>query len=137
MSPSLTVVVPTYREVESIPHLVSRLAAVREQAGLDLELFFMDDDSQDGSDRLVESLALPWVKMITRKSDRGLSKAVLEGLRLSQRDMLVVMDADLSHPPESIPAMVRALESGGGRRRRLTFRRRRLDLPTTGVCFAG
>ena len=112
MSGLLTVVVPTYREVESIPHLVSRLAAVREKSGLDLELFFMDDDSQDGSDRLVESLGLPWVKMIIRKGDRGLSKAVLEGLMLSQREMVVVMDADLSHPPETIPAMVEALNSG-------------------------
>jgi dolichol-phosphate mannosyltransferase len=112
LSASLTIVVPTYREVESIPHLVTRLAAVREKSGLDLELFFMDDDSQDGSEQLVESLGLPWVKMIIRKSDRGLSKAVLEGLMLSQREMLVVMDADLSHPPETIPAMVSALETG-------------------------
>ena len=110
--PSVSVVVPTYREVESIPHLVERLAALRRSAGLDLELLFMDDDSRDGSAALVEKLALPWVRLVTRTTDRGLSQAVLEGLRRSEREVLVVMDADLSHPPETIVAMLAALSDG-------------------------
>jgi dolichol-phosphate mannosyltransferase len=109
---SVTVVVPTYREVESIPHLLNRLGSVRESAGLDLEVIFMDDDSNDGSAQLVESLKLPWARMITRTSNRGLSYAVLDGLKLSDREMLVVMDADLSHPPETIPEMIAALQRG-------------------------
>lgn len=67
-----TVVVPTYREVESIPRLISRLAAVR-QSGLDLELLLMDDDSQDGSEELVTQSRLPWVRLVTRKTDQRLS----------------------------------------------------------------
>ncbi len=110
-SASVTVVVPTYREVENIPHLVARLQNVR-TSGVDLELLLMDDDSQDGSAQLVDSLALPWVKMVTRRANRGLSYAVLDGLKLSQRDMLVVMDADLSHPPEKIPEMLAAIKNG-------------------------
>ena len=73
MNASVTVVVPTYREAANIPHLIARLQAVRESSGIDLELLLMDDDSQDGSDRLVDSLALPWVTLVTRKTDRGLS----------------------------------------------------------------
>jgi dolichol-phosphate mannosyltransferase len=111
-STAITVVVPTYREVENIPHLVSRLAAVRESAGLDLELLLMDDDSQDGSEALVTAMALPWVRLVTRRSNRGLSYAVLEGLKLSTRERLIVMDADLSHPPEKIPELLAALEGG-------------------------
>ena len=109
---SVTVVVPTYREVENIPHLVTRLQNVRASSGLDLELLLMDDNSKDGSAQLVDSLALPWVRMVTRRANRGLSYAVLDGLTLSQRDLLVVMDADLSHPPEKIPEMVAAIENG-------------------------
>jgi dolichol-phosphate mannosyltransferase len=112
LSESLTVVVPTYREAANIPHLVARLQAVRESSGLDLELLLMDDDSGDGSDRLVSSLGLPWVTLVTRKTDRGLSQAVLDGLRRSDRDLLVVMDADLSHPPEKIPDLLAALRMG-------------------------
>jgi dolichol-phosphate mannosyltransferase len=110
--PSMTVVVPTFHEVENIPHLVERLRVLREAAGLDLDLLLMDDDSRDGSDRLVDSLALPWVTLVTRKTDRGLSQSVLEGLRRSDRDLVVVMDADLSHPPEKIPELLAALSSG-------------------------
>lgn len=109
---TVTVVVPTYREVESIPHLLARLKAVRESTGLDIEVLLMDDDSRDGSEELVASLGLPWAKMITRTSGRGLSHAVLDGLKLSNRDVLVVMDADLSHPPEKIPEMLASLDQG-------------------------
>ncbi len=108
---SVSIVVPTYREVENIPHLVKRLAAVRDQ-GLDLELWLMDDDSRDGTEELVRSMDVPWVRLVVRKEHRGLSQAVLDGLRRSTRDVLVVMDADLSHPPEKIPEMIAALAEG-------------------------
>ena len=110
--PSVTVVVPTYREVENIPHLVRRIGMVRESAGLDLELLLVDDNSLDGSVEAVESLGLPWIRMVVRTADRGLSQAVLDGLRRSERDVLIVMDADLSHPPEKIPEMLDALQRG-------------------------
>jgi dolichol-phosphate mannosyltransferase len=109
---SVTVVVPTYREVENIPYLVARLQGVRDQSGLDMELLLMDDDSRDGSDEAVEALGLPWVRLITRTTNRGLSYSVLDGLKLSERGLLVVMDADLSHPPEKIPEMIVALDVG-------------------------
>jgi dolichol-phosphate mannosyltransferase len=109
---SVTVIVPTYHEVASIPHLVARLQSVRTAANLDLELIMMDDDSRDGSAELVDSLALPWVRMVTRKTNRGLSYAVLDGLRLAQREFVVVMDADLSHPPEKIPELLTAIRNG-------------------------
>jgi dolichol-phosphate mannosyltransferase len=109
---SVSVIVPTYREVENIPHLIARLQAVRETAGLDLELQLMDDDSGDGIEALIESLALDWVTLVIRKKDRGLSRAVLDGLNRSERDLVVVMDADLSHPPEKIPELLAAVRNG-------------------------
>jgi dolichol-phosphate mannosyltransferase len=109
---AITVVVPTYREVLNIPHLVARLGALRDASAIDLELLLMDDDSQDGSEALVNAMALPWVRLITRTANRGLSLAVLEGLQRSTRDTLIVMDADLSHPPEKIPELLAALDAG-------------------------
>ena len=111
-SPSVGVVVPTYREVENIPLLVERLAALRATSGLDIEVLLMDDNSRDGSAELVASLGLPWVQIVVRTADRGLSQAVLDGLRHSPCDVLVVMDADLSHPPEVIPEMLSGLAEG-------------------------
>ncbi len=69
----ITVVVPTFEEAENIPHLIERLDAVRDSSGLDLRLLLMDDDSRDGSEGLVRALALPWVSLVTRTTDRGLS----------------------------------------------------------------
>ena len=109
--PTVSVVVPTFREVENIPALVERLGRVR-AAGLDLELLVVDDDSGDGTEELLAKLGVPWCRLIVRKRDRGLSQAVLEGLRQARGDVFVVMDADLSHPPEKIPELVAALASG-------------------------
>jgi dolichol-phosphate mannosyltransferase len=109
--PAVSVVVPTYREVENIPALVARLEALR-AAGLDLELVLVDDDSRDGTEALVTSLGLPWVRLVIRTADRGLSPAVVEGLRRARGELLVVMDADLSHPPEKIPELLAALRAG-------------------------
>jgi dolichol-phosphate mannosyltransferase len=112
MLPPTTIIVPTYREVLSIPHLVERIRALRESTAADIDLLLMDDDSKDGSEELVSSLALPWVTLVKRTTDRGLSQAVLDGLKRATKEFLVVMDADLSHPPESIPAMIEGLQSG-------------------------
>ena len=109
---SLSVIVPTFREAENLPELLDRLGAVRESLGLDLEVLIIDDDSRDGSAELVETLGLPWVRLVTRTTDRGLSQSVLAGLALSRRDLVVVMDADLSHPPEMIPALLAAVGAG-------------------------
>jgi dolichol-phosphate mannosyltransferase len=108
----ITIVVPTLREVANIPVLVERLDTLRRSTGLALDVLFMDDDSCDGSMELVESLATSWVRMVVRTGNAGLSQAVLDGLRQATGDVLIVMDADLSHPPEKIPEMLRALSEG-------------------------
>ncbi len=110
--PSVTLVIPTFREADNIPHLAARLASLRDAGPWDLEVLLMDDDSRDGSAERVVALDLPWLRLITRTANRGLSFAVLDGLARSQREFLVVMDADLSHPPEKIPALLAAIQSG-------------------------
>jgi dolichol-phosphate mannosyltransferase len=110
--PSISIVVPTYREVLNLPVLLKRVSALRESSGLDIELLVMDDDSADGSVEAVESAQLPWARIVVRRENRGLSPAVIDGLRLAKNDVVVVMDADLSHPPEKIPEMVATLRAG-------------------------
>jgi dolichol-phosphate mannosyltransferase len=110
--PSVSVVVPTYREAENLPLLIDRIEAVREEHDLQLELILMDDDSQDGTDRVVRERNLPWITLVVRRANRGLSAAVLDGLLAAKHDVIVVMDADLSHPPERIPELLNALTEG-------------------------
>jgi len=110
--PSISVIVPTFKEVENLPLLIERLSDLRLKNSMDLELFIMDDDSRDGSVELVASRNQPWIRLVTRKTDKGLSNAVCDGLKLAHGEVIVVMDADLSHPPESIPALVAPLMDG-------------------------
>src|SRR5579872_7398709 len=111
-APRMTIVVPTYREVESLPHLIDRVAQVREKHGLDIDMLIMDDDSRDGSVELVAARPEKWVQLIVRTTDRGLSPAVLDGMHRAKGDVLVCMDADLSHPPEVLPLMLQKLNEG-------------------------
>ena len=110
--PKISVIVPTFKEAENLPLLIDSLSDLRRDNGMDLELLIMDDDSRDGTEELVASLNQRWVRLVTRTTDRGLSKAVRDGLKRAQGDVIVVMDADLSHPPESIPALVASLMDG-------------------------
>jgi dolichol-phosphate mannosyltransferase len=110
--PRITIVVPTYKEVLSLPHLLDRIAKVRSDSGLEMDVLIMDDDSRDGSVELVRGRGEPWVEIIERTADKGLSPAVLDGLRRARGEVLVCMDADLSHPPEALPGMLKKLEEG-------------------------
>lgn len=108
---SVSIIVPTYREIKNLPLLIARLTAVHQQLAA-LELLIMDDDSNDGTETYINSLNQPWIRLVIRKQQRGLSAAVIEGLALARHEFLVVMDADLSHPPEKIPAMLNILQAG-------------------------
>ena len=96
--------------------LYDRLAAVLDGMALSAwEIVFVDDDSRDGTIAACEALAakgLP-VRLVVRK-DRfaGLSGAVLRGIAESRGALLVVMDADLQHPPELLPQFLAKWREG-------------------------
>ena len=112
LQPRISIIVPTYREAENLPHLIERIAEVRGRNAQDIELLIVDDDSRDGTVELITSRIETWLRLIVRTDDRGLSSAVLEGFRQATGDVLVCMDADLSHPPEAIPVMLQRLQEG-------------------------
>lgn len=107
----LAIVVPTLNEAENIEPLVQRIAA---SAPSPFEIIFVDDGSSDGTRERILALenALP-VRLLKREAPSlGLAGAVIAGARAAHSDLLVVMDADLSHPPEKIPELVRPLVNG-------------------------
>ena len=109
---SVTIVVPTYKEAENLPYLIDQIGDVREALGIPIDLLIMDDDSRDGSVEVVEARSEPWVEIVVRTSDRAHSAAVLDGMRRARGEVLVCMDADLSHPPQALPHMLSKLEAG-------------------------
>ena len=110
----MSVIVPTYREAAGVAALVARVAEVLDATGLEWELLLVDDDSGDGIEELAASLGrrYPVRLHVRRRPPRDLSRAVLLGFRLACFDRVVAMDADLSHPPESLPHLLAALDSG-------------------------
>ncbi len=109
----VSIVVPTYKEAQNIVPLVRRIAQAMANAGLDYEIIVVDDNSRDGTDERVAELAneLIPVRLITRTDQRGLSSAVLRGFNEARGEVLVCMDADLSHPPEDAPKLIAALSA--------------------------
>lgn len=110
---AVSVVVPTYREEENIAELAARIFSVFRTAKLSAELIIVDDNSCDGTMELCQKLAEVYpIRLITRTEERGLATAVIRGLQEAQGDFVVVMDADLSHPPLTVPELLVPLESG-------------------------
>jgi dolichol-phosphate mannosyltransferase len=107
----ISVIVPTYNEADSLPILVDRLGTA--MAGHTWELVVVDDGSPDGTADVAARLsATQPVWVVRRPGKAGLASAVMAGFKESRGDVLVVMDADLSHPPETVPALVKAIDDG-------------------------
>lgn len=106
----VTVVVPCFKEHDNLTALSQRVSTIAHRFQ-SFELCLVDDNSQDGTVELVANLKkqYPWLKLIVRKAKPSLSLSVLEGFDRAENDILVCMDADLSHPPEKIPELVAAL----------------------------
>jgi dolichol-phosphate mannosyltransferase len=103
----ITVILPTFNETENITRIVPAISRVFQEGDLKGEIIVVDDNSPDGTADTASALAGEHpVRVVVRKDERGLSKAVIEGFRLAGGDICVVMDADLSHPVEKIPAMI-------------------------------
>lgn len=104
----LSIVIPTYNERENIAPLVTRL----DNCLKDYEIIFVDDNSPDGTADEIRSLSGKYpVRVIGRKGKLGLTSAVVEGALAAKGGNVLVMDADLSHPPESAPLLSSALSS--------------------------
>ena len=79
-------------------------------SGVAWELLLVVDDSRDGSEAVAAELGK---RLAVRRGVRAdLSHAVLDGIALGRYDRIVVMDADLSHPPERIPDLLAGLDAG-------------------------
>lgn len=107
-----SIIVPTFREVANIRPLVERIMAATTAAGIPVEIIVVDDNSCDGTEEAVNDLACNHpVRIIVRREERGLATAVLRGFAEAKYDRFLVLDADLQHPPESIPQLLACLDS--------------------------
>jgi dolichol-phosphate mannosyltransferase len=112
MTTEVSVVIPTLRERANLEKLLPRLFEILQRADIEAEVIVVDDNSQDGTDDLCRRLStVHALRLITRRDERGLASAVLHGLQKSTSEICVVMDADMSHPPEAVPDLVDSIRS--------------------------
>jgi dolichol-phosphate mannosyltransferase len=107
----ISIVIPTLNEAENINPLLEGLLRGEPPIG---EIVFVDDGSTDGTRSCIRSFGNnPIVRLIERDTPSfGLSGAVIAGAHAAAGNWLVVMDADLSHPPENIGDLLRPLLEG-------------------------
>ena len=110
----LGLIVPTLNEVGNIPTLLDRVQTALEPVRIDYEILIVDDDSKDGTADLVQRYAKvdPRIRLLVRVGQRGLAGAVIHGWSNTDANLLGVIDADLQHPPETLPALITAIRKG-------------------------
>ena len=110
----LTVIIPTYREGENIAEMIRTVAGVLARAGIRGEILVVDDSSPDNTIPAVRALEpeLPNLRLVVRTTDPGLSQSVVDGFGLARAPVIMVIDADFSHPVELIPRFLAEIRGG-------------------------
>ena len=104
----VSVILPTYNERENIAPLIQSLSRIMADSGIDYQIVVVDDDSPDGTADVVRQncSTMSQVKLVLRNGQKGLATAIKAGIQASYADVVVLMDADFSHNPEDLPALL-------------------------------
>lgn len=102
----ISIVVPTYNESGNIEDLLQAVSQTLE--GYDYEIIIVDDNSPDGTARIVQELAMEddRIKLLVRSGKLGLGSAILDGFKMVKGNYFLMIDADLSHRPEDIKRLI-------------------------------
>lgn len=110
---TVSIIIPTYNERGNIEKLVPEIFSSCKGLKAEIDIIIVDDNSPDGTALVAEELCKKYnVRLIRRSRKLGLASAVIKGFKQSKSDILGVMDADLSHPPEVLPDMLKPILSG-------------------------
>lgn len=111
---TVSVVIPIYNEVESLPKLVETIANVLKKNQLDYEIICVDDGSQDGSTELLQDLVTSRqdLKAVILRRNYGQTPAMAAGFQQAQGKIIITLDGDLQNDPDDIPLLIAKLEEG-------------------------
>lgn len=116
MEKKLSVVVSVYNEEQALPLFYETTKLILEILPWDYELLFVNDGSRDDSLSILREFAAhdEKVKVVSFSRNFGHEAAMIAGIDYAKGDGIVCMDADLQHPPECLPEIVRKFEEGCG-----------------------
>ncbi|MGH7314511.1 MAG: glycosyltransferase family 2 protein, partial [Candidatus Rokuibacteriota bacterium] len=114
--PDLSVVIPVYNEEENLEPLWAELRPVLDGLGLEFEVIFVDDGSQDRSAEVIRAVreADRRVRLVRLKTNAGESAATDAGFKAARGRCVVTMDADLQNDPADIPRLLAHLDRWDG-----------------------
>ncbi len=108
-----TILIPTLNEVENIDLLMERILSATKTHAFRIEIIVVDGGSKDGTqDKVIQWSKRAPVRLVESDGKGGLSGDILRGAAMAETDVVVVMDADLSHPPEALPSLIRPVLYG-------------------------
>ncbi|MES2063804.1 MAG: glycosyltransferase family 2 protein [Bacteroidota bacterium] len=107
----ISVVVPLYDEVESLPELTSWISRVMDENRYTYEIILVDDGSKDGSWDMIVKLkeSNPFIKGLKFRRNYGKSAALNTGFEAANGNVIITMDADLQDSPDEIPGLYRRI----------------------------
>jgi glycosyltransferase involved in cell wall biosynthesis len=113
-SSELSILVPVYNEVDSLPQLYEEICRASAATVSSFEIIFVDDGSSDGSAEAMDRLADqdPRVTVIHLRRNFGKSPALAAGFQRARGEIIITMDADLQDDPAMIPDFVRMIRAG-------------------------
>jgi glycosyltransferase involved in cell wall biosynthesis len=108
----ISIVVPLYNEVESLPELFAWIKRVMDEHKFSFEVVFVDDGSKDGSWNVVQQLSEAHSEVVGIKFQRnyGKSAALQKGFEAVSGEVVITMDADLQDSPDEIPELYRMIK---------------------------
>jgi dolichol-phosphate mannosyltransferase len=114
MQKTISIIIPVYNEERNIPLVYNALKDVFSSSLFDYRIVFVNDGSKDQSWNIIKSLTeqSPCVEGVSFSRNFGYQMALAAGYDYAQADAVIVMDADLQHPPHIIPDMIKKWEEG-------------------------
>lgn len=110
----LSIILPTYNERDTLEPCLREIFMALAPLRIQVEVIVIDDNSPDGTGELAEHLRGRFpLTVLHRPTKLGLGSAVMAGFSAARFPLLAVMDADLSHPPASLPRLYSALSQEG------------------------
>ena len=111
---SISIILSTYNESKNIINIIKSIECVLSNDGREAEIVVVDDNSPDGTSKLVQeyvdnNINNHKIKLITRKNKYGLSSAIILGIHESIGNIKIIMDSDFSHPPRLIPQILKMI----------------------------